>query len=297
VPVLKVYHHGLTAGVPPTVNAHQRALRGDVGGWSAVSIRSNTRFLYSVEEQNLTGTGFAITLTVRDCPPTHDDWHQMRRAFVKRLERMGLIRMHWVTEWQRRGVPHLHGAVWFPASTSSRQCRLLREKILAAWVAVAGINAATRRGQHAALIVDSVGWFKYLSKHAARGLKHYQRSPEGIPAGWKKTGRMWGYLGDWPIRQAMELRLDTDGYHAFRRMVRGYRVGNARKALRAAKWDSQKAIQARRRIKQARSMLRCHDRRLSSVRGVSEWIETNDQLLMVHCLAGLGYQVEHVGTE
>ncbi|WP_425527867.1 rolling circle replication-associated protein, partial [Xylella fastidiosa] len=66
-----------------------------------------------VREDKLTGVGLALTLTVRDCPATAQEWQRMRRAWEKRMKRAGMIRVHWVTEWQRRGVPHLHCAIWF----------------------------------------------------------------------------------------------------------------------------------------------------------------------------------------
>ncbi|MDW3815854.1 hypothetical protein IDF50_26010 [Klebsiella pneumoniae] len=31
---LKLYHNGLTAGIPPMKNNHERAKRGEVKGWS-----------------------------------------------------------------------------------------------------------------------------------------------------------------------------------------------------------------------------------------------------------------------
>lgn len=297
MPVLKVYRHGLTAGIPPTVNSHDRAKRGVVGGWSNSSTRSNTRFLYSVEEQHLTGVGFALSLTLLDCPPTHDDWQATRRAFFKRLQRNGLIRAHWLTEWQRRGVPHLHSAVWLPDPSESLQPLQrgiafldLQEFILRSWLAVASDYRAGRRAQHIEGITDSVGWFKYLSKHAVRGVGHYQRSAENIPEGWKRTGRMWGYLGSWPLREAMKLEVSRSAYYAFRRLVRGLRVADARKPVRRAK----DVRTRRKRIRSARRMLRCPDRMRSEVRGVSEWIELDAQLTLIAHLAAMGHEVQQV---
>lgn len=93
--------------------------------------------------------------------------------------RAGMVRLHWVTEWQRRGVPHLHCAIWFPDAydtiTPTR-----------AWVEVASAYGAGLRGQHARIIDGPVGWFQYLAKHAARGVKHYQRTADSIPEGWQK---------------------------------------------------------------------------------------------------------------
>ena len=105
MPVITVYQHGQSSGTPPMRNDHQRAKRDDVTGWSDKTARSNTRFLQSVSLDGLSGHGFAFTLTLRDCPESHDDWHKIRKAFTMRLQRSGMIRLHWVTEWQRRGVP------------------------------------------------------------------------------------------------------------------------------------------------------------------------------------------------
>lgn len=258
-------------------NDHTRAKRGDCEGWTYSSTRSNTRFLYSIEESGLTGTGFALTLTLKHCPETHDDWHKMRRAFIKRIERLGLVRSHWLTEWQRRGVPHLHAAIWLDCSPD--EFGVYKKLIMGAWLAVAGKYEPSSRSQHVAPIADAVGWFKYLSKHASRGLHHYQRSPDGIPDGWRKTGRMWGHTGDWPIRESVSFELDNQAWAAFRRIVRGYRVANAR------------ASQSRARIKSARRMLKCSDRRQSEVRGVSEWIEESTQMQIFAHLAAEGFSV------
>lgn len=282
MPVLKLYHHGLTAGVPPAVNSHARAKRGTVGGWSNASTRSNTRFLYAVEEQHLTGQGFALSLTLGDCPPSHEDWRQLRERFFQRLRDMGLVRAHWLTEWQRRGCPHLHAAVWLPRVGDVWQVVRLGDRIIAAWLAVSSVYRAGKGGQHVEPINDSIGWFKYLSKHAVRGIRHYQRSPESIPKGWRRTGRMWGYLGKWPLRESMRLEMSSQAFHVFRRLVRAWRKADAR------------ASGDRRRIRAARTMLSCSDARLSAVRGVSEWLELDTQLGLIANVAALGHEVQQV---
>lgn len=301
MPVLKVYHHGITAGVPPKVNDHLRGKRGVVGGWSSASTRSNTRFLYSVDEKGLTGAGFALSLSVRDCPPTHDHWQRIRLAFFHRLRRLGLLRAHWLTEWQRRGVPHLHAAVWLPEPLIATPCLAkygratlpttmehykLYADILAAWLSVA--PSAGPKGQDVKPISDAVGWFKYLAKHASRGVRHYQRSPENIPAGWTRTGRMWGYLGAWCRHEAMRLELSQRAYWKFRRIVRAYRLADAR--LSAGNGRAMRVVSARR-------MLSCSDEKLSAVRGVSEWIPLDLQLRMVAHLAAQGHEVEQVWAD
>ncbi|WP_214674732.1 hypothetical protein, partial [Escherichia coli] len=72
---LKLYHNGLTAGIPPMINNHVRAKRGVVNGWSPSASRNNTKFLRSVHVPGLTGAAVAFTLTVRDCPDSAEDWH------------------------------------------------------------------------------------------------------------------------------------------------------------------------------------------------------------------------------
>lgn len=286
MPVLTSYRHGLTAGTPPMSNAHQRVKRGTVGGWSAGATRRNTRFLYSVREQELTGDGYAVTLTLRDCPATAQDFHALRRKWQKRMERAGMVRLHWVIEWQRRGVPHLHGAIWFDGKTAAAGDAYVRNLMQSAWL-MAGASGDYRAGyggQFVRVIDGAVGWFQYMSKHAARGVKHYQRSPEGIPEGWQgRTGRMWGHIGQWPVRDGIRIELDGEngdgGYFAFRRLVRAWRVADARAS--GDRW----------RLRSARRMLLCHQRPLSTVRGVSEWIPEHVQDALLANLAARGYHV------
>lgn len=259
------------------MNSHDRAKRGEVEGWSLGATRRNTAFLMSIREGELTGAGVAFTLTLRDCPPTAEAWHKIRRAWEMRMRRAGMIRLHWVTEWQRRGVPHLHGAIWWPDAYDTTAPA-------EAWVAVASSYGASRRGQFARPIDGPVGWFQYLSKHAARGVKHYQRTAENIPSGWqKKTGRVWGKSGEWPVREAVRINLQDQhgdgGWFAFRRLVRSWRKADAR------------AEGNRHRIAQARGMLLCRDQSLSRVRGVSEWIPQDLTDALLANLASRGYAI------
>ena len=274
--LLTLYRHGLTAGTPPSVNNHQRALRGDCEGWTVKSTRGNTQFLRSVSEGSLDGYGYAVTLTLRHCPYSHEVWHSMRDTFIKRLARMGMVRLHWLTEWQRRGVPHLHSAVWFGNPVDPRS-------IVDAWLAVAKDYYPNSRSQNVVEITDSVGWFKYLAKHAVRGAGHYQRSNESIPPGWKKTGRMWGKSGTWKLEEPIRINLRPDGYYAFRRIVKGWRLAQAK----ADTTDSRKY-----RVRSAKNMLVTTDEHLGRVRGVSEWINHDLQEQILTYLAAAGYTVE-----
>lgn len=282
MPVLTVYRHGGKGGVPPMKNSHDRAPRGDVSGWSTGATRRNTQFLMSIREAELTGAGFAVTLTLRDCPPTAADWHRIRKAWTMRMQRCGMIRLHWVTEWQRRGVPHLHCAIWFaegcPLSVARYWC-------IEHWLAVAHeLYGAGNKGQFIHPITGPVGWFQYLSKHAARGVSHYQRSAANMPEGWKtKTGRVWGKWGEWPVQEEVKIHLQDQlgdgGWFAYRRLCRSWRVSDSRSSGDAY------------RIRSARAMLSCPDRSRARVIGVMEWIPYEVQMGFLANLAGRGFSV------
>lgn len=278
MPVLTEYRHGMTMGIPPGRNDHQRAKRRPVEGWTDATTRRNTRFLYSVDERKLSGPALALSLTIRDCPPDAADWKAVREAFFQRLRRIGLVRAHWLTEWQRRGVPHMHAAVWFSDEALAAD-RFLIQTVRDHWCEAAAAYTASPRGQHIMPISDAVGWFQYLSKHAVRGLSHYQRSPDGIPTGWQKTGRMWGHLGEWPLIEPTRYTIDNRAFWAFRRMVQRWRFADAR------------ASGERGRIISARRMLQCQDRSAGSVRGVGEWIGSDQTQQFLRHLAAMGHEI------
>jgi hypothetical protein len=300
MPVLKLYPNGLTGGVPPRLVNHNPISRGDCEGWTLKSSRSNTRFLYSIRSPELPtaadGTlllGLALSFTLLDCPPSHEDWRNVREAFFDRLRRRGLYRLHWLTEWQKRGVPHLHAALWF--DVSAVRAYMLKnwptlpvaafEVLLKAdWLMLTARYRSSNGAQDIKPISDDLGWLKYLSKHAARGAAHYQRAIGSMPAGWQKTGRMWGHLGDFPTSEPLGLDLDDAGWFQFRRIVRRWRISQAR---------SERQPSAR-RIRSARRMLCCSDRALSWVRGVSEWISLDLGLSIVHWLSSVGYSVDSI---
>jgi len=277
---LKLYRHGITMGTPPAKNDHLRAKRGVVEGWSESASRRNIQFLRSVDERQLSETAdgtpiyaIAVTLTLKDCPATPDDWHKLRRAYIERLRRMGLYRSHWVTEWQRRGVPHLHGVFWFPAGVHPAH-------IIGHWVKLSAPYGAGVRGQHYSNLHDAVGWFKYVSKHTARGARHYQRHPDNIPAAWlKRTGRVWGHTGHWPVQGPVEFEISSEAFHRLRRILRNWRIADAR-----AQGDFS-------RVKLSRRMLQSHRRELSDVRGASEWLSMGPALQALDYLKAQGHEI------
>ncbi|WP_201793931.1 hypothetical protein, partial [Escherichia coli] len=68
-----------------------------------------------------------------------------------RLRRAGLVRLHWLTEWQKRGVPHLHGIAYFPAAYEA-------STVGWNWIAVAEKYGANIRSQHVVPVTDMQGW-------------------------------------------------------------------------------------------------------------------------------------------
>lgn len=280
MPVFTVYQHGLKAGVAPAPSDHERAKRDKVKGWTAKSARSNLAFLQSVVIDRLDGIGHCITLTVKDCPESAKVWDAMRNAYVKRLTRAGMLRFHWVTEWQERGVPHLHGVAYFPEPESDAEYMAQDRVLRHGWLAIVKKYRATENGQKIVDIEDRLGWLKYLAKHAARGATHYQRSSESIPAGWKgQTGRMWGRAGTWPTAKGIQYDLTPRGFFEMRRAIQRWRLADAR------------SFQNAKRIRSARKLLQCNVRTLSEVRGVSEWMPMEYQNVLLTWIASMGHAV------
>ena len=260
MPTGKLYANGLTMGMGGNPKA-KGGPRGEVVGWSPSSVRRHTRWLYGVDTQHLDGLAWSLTLTMRECPPSHLEWQALRARYVDTLTASGVVlRSHWVTEWTRRKVPHLHMAVYFKPGVSAEDAERL---LVDTWIQYASRFGTSRSAQHMAPIYGALGWLEYLSKHAARGVAHYQRS--GKPSGWEKTGRLWGHTGTWPTTIPIDYTTTREEFWRFRRLVRSWRIADARKSAMEGKSSF-------RRVTSARHMLRCNEHDLSQVRGVSEWI-------------------------
>lgn len=276
MPILTVYRHGVTAGITSANAPPPRHSRSTCSGWSRDSTRGNLKFLRSVRPGSLDGHGYALTFTLRDCPPTAADWKALRELLFVRLRRSGMVRLHWVTEWQRRGVPHLHLAVWTREPLNPTEFHLL-------WLSIAGRYGAENRGQHVTPIHDATGWFRYVAKHAARGVAHYQRHHANVPPAWRsKTGRVWGRLGLWDLVDPVRLELDRPSYFRLRRIFRSVRIAEARMRGHGPS------------IRAARRCLRSVDRCRGEIRGLSEWLDAEDTLRVVGNLVDQGGAVAHI---
>lgn len=265
---MKSYTNGATSHSATSHPNLNPGLRGDVIGWNAATARRQKLWLWTVDADALPGIGYAVTLTIRDCPPDALAWGRLRRAWLMRMERMGATRIHWVTEWQRRGVPHMHAAVYFDGEDEEGTREAL---IVVAWMKVAREFTASWQSQDAKQIEGATGWLKYMAKHAARGANHYQRA--GHPDGWTKTGRMWGKTGDWPVVEPYELKITHEQFYRLRRIMRAWSIADARKS-----GDWSRVEHLRRRAGMERT------RQRSQYQAVSEWIPEATTLRLVDYL-------------
>jgi len=261
---MKLYQNGASAYMGG-VGTHERSPRGDVVGWSAAAARRQRQWAWSVDSGALTGYGYALTLTLANTPENAVELHKLRRDYEKRLSRMGAFRIHWVIEWQARGTPHIHAAVYFEEKLNPFE----RRKLLGHWLEIASpACGAESWGQDVKDIQGPLGWLQYLAKHATRGIAHYQRN--GHPEGWDKTGRLWGYGGDWPIVEPVELDgLSNPEFYRLRRLMRKWAIADAQK-----KGDRDRVVYLRRAPKLV-------GKTKSRFQGAAEWIPEEAMLRLV----------------
>lgn len=274
MPTIRSLPSGYTSSCTPLRNSPPTSCRGLVIGWSPKAAARNARFLRAQPRDGFQdGQPFAVTLTLRDLPASHDAWQKLRRAFFKRLHRLGLLRAHWVVEFTRRGVPHLHCAIWLPEGFQGGA-----EAIVDAWAAVTAGHATLKRSQDVQPIAQLGGWLRYVGMHAGRGTKHYQRARAALPAGWQTVGRLWGYIGGpWVDPDDIEARtlLTFPEWWRFRRIARNLEVARARASGDPA------------RVRGAERSLRCPDRRFSPVRPASVWTNREgEELDILRCIVG-----------
>lgn len=270
-PIAKSYHGGLSAHIPNAGNA-KPSKRGSVSGWTTGATRRLRLFLWSVRSDDLLVSvdgellhGFSFTLTVRDCPASAAVWRDLVKRWLDRMRYYQPERWQWLTEWQVRKVPHLHGCVWFPHVEGRDYLSLL----VNAWVEVAkNLQPASMlrglAGQCVKPIYDARGWFQYMEKHMARGVAHYQRDSANIPPGWQgKTGRMWSHSRTgWPVDEPDRAAVAIEEFYRLRRRVRSWRIADAR--------AEQNYDVRRRRIRGARRMFNLGDSTRSRTRAFAE---------------------------
>lgn len=209
--------------------------RGECKGWTAGAARRNADFLGSIIPHELTGNGVACSLTLKHCPPTAQAWTDCREKLLWRLGRMGLIRFHWVTEWQMRSrhgdgpVPHLHGILYFSEPSETMAAWVTHH-----WLSVTRDYGSEAWAQDAKGVPRLSGWLQYLTKHGSRSVKNAQRLRGEMPDEWQTAGRLWGKGGDWPTRSQAVIA-DDRVFYAYRRLVRGFERSQATTRLAAAR--------------------------------------------------------------
>lgn len=325
---MKVYPRGVSLGVAPRRNPMRKPpKRTECKGWSAGATLRNQAFLMSVKADYLPPLCYAVTLTFRDCPASHEEFQRIREAMFDRLRRLGMDRMHWVVEWTKRGLPHIHACIYPDGSAligAVTRGTTYRAEIIRHWLELTEHLGTRARAQHVVEVDRLNGWFEYMAKHASRGQKHYQRSAEGMPEAWHKTGRMWGYTGHWP-RMDTKLEVDGKAFFMLRRMSRSWLKAQARAALEKHKKSARnfqrlrfmnKTLTAQtgwgyvdiggslrtkdvdrfhrntlsriNALKYARTCLRTPDPARSIVRGLSQWIPDKVSLRMLDQAIALG---------
>lgn len=226
-------------GKASKVSNHRRkpGKRGECRGWTAGAARRNADFLGSIVPHELDGHGVACSLTVRIAPGTAKEWHEIREALLQRLRRMGLIRFHWVTEWQLRSrhgggpVPHMHGIFYFP-----HRAEKMAEWVIHHWLEVSQSFGSERWAQDAKGVPKLSGWLQYLTKHGSRSVSNVQRMRGTMPEEWETAGRLWGKGGEWPTRSQAVIA-DDRVFYAYRRLLRKHAEAEARaRLLNARRW-------------------------------------------------------------
>ena len=263
---------GVNASNPSEKRNDTLPPRTQIKGWTPGAARRNSRFLMTVDPTGLTGTGLAVTLTTRDIPASPADWSRRIAALLEWFRRRGLLRYHWVTEWQARGAPHLHLMAYFDTDElvasldrdegdgdDSLQRTLFRRReqggeelaeavaarfftgtLVQHWTGrIAADLGATFPGQHVKQVSCVAGWCEYLAKHASRGVIHYQRQGGQLPPGWETSGRLWARGGDWPTRTD-DLEVDHRTLDRFKRLLARHQRGQALATLgEGRRWGNQ----------------------------------------------------------
>lgn len=268
---IRILPGGTTGSYEPELRTRNlpSAGRGDTQGWSKGVAGRLRGWLCSINASGLTGYGYAFTFTVRDCPGDAGEWSSAVKRLCQQFRDRGAIRYSWVTEWQKRGVPHLHGVVYFPNKKPFRVEGATKptarwwlwsdweQEIGSMWLE--GCKALKKwgsggGGQDVQAITKIAGWLMYMAKHAGRGQASYQRDAKSVPVGWSNTGRMWGKGGDWPTVAALRVQ-GLNRWEEARRLqlLRCYAVSQARRLLRRAETPHKVAVarSLRRRAKGA----------------------------------------------
>lgn len=302
MPTISIRQHGVSATRNQTVvnpatgeivklTAFQPPERTATKGWTPNVARRNEQRLQQIDFDGIDGVPAFVTLTMPSGQMgevSAADFHGWLKRWLQYMKRHGMSHYYWILEFQASGNPHLHVLVWL-----DHDCDPLEQyKALRSWVGILNKSdvGARLQGQiwedidvGGELVVDGERVpahpervLMYLAKHAARGVAHYQRQIENMPDDWQyRSGRVWGHDRGLPLREQEDVETDYPTFHRFRRLVRRWRLAEARSIKDA---DRRRAA-----IVQARGSLKCGRPDVSSYRGVSAWLPASvaSQLLDV----------------
>lgn len=254
--------------------------RTDTRGWTVNVARRNEQRLQQIDFDAIEGFPAFVTLTMPSQQMSDVSaamFHGWLKSWLRFMKRHGMFHYYWILEFQASGNPHLHVLVWLDHEPEP----LETFKALRSWVGILNKSDVGARLQGQIWENIDVGGeitvdgervpahpervLMYLAKHAARGVAHYQRQIENMPDDWQyRSGRVWGHDRGLPLREQQEVECDYPTFHRFRRLVRRWRLAEARSIK---DHDRRRAA-----ILQARGMLKCGRPDVSPYRGVSAWL-------------------------
>lgn len=237
----------LSSGNYGSNNVAGRGGRKANKGWTRAAARGVEKFLQSVDPKSIAGRPYAVSLTVQAKLvdnkavniPSPEMFHCWISALFKGCMRPSngkngatLQAYIWVLEWQKNGEPHLHCVCWWPEHMLSRD---VRSRMVGRWcILLAKDGYCMGNVGSTVKQMRNIGWFQYLSKHGARGVKSYQRAKASMPMNWiRKPGAMWGHSSKFPVapiykfdvdyfdgsEEDGESRVRGSGFHTYRRLV------------------------------------------------------------------------------
>lgn len=291
MPTISIRAHGVSASKfqqvvnPETgeivkLTAFQPPERTATKGWTVNVARRNEQRLQQVDFDAIDGVPAFVTLTMPSQQMgdvSASMFHGWLKRWLQYMKRHGMRHYYWILEFQATGNPHLHVLVWLDHDWDAlEQYRALRS-----WVNMLNKSGVGARLQGqiwepidvgGELVVDGdvvpahpERVLMYLAKHAARGVAHYQRQLSNMPEDWQyRSGRVWGHDRGLPLREQEDVECDYPTFHRFRRLVRRWRLAEARSIKDA---DRRRAA-----IVQARGSLKCGRPDVSPYRGVSAWV-------------------------
>ena len=291
MPTVSIREHGVSAvrnqtvvnpetGEIVTLTAFQPPERTATKGWTPNVARRNEQRLQQIDFDAVEGFPAFVTLTMPSQQMSDVSaamFHGWLKSWLRYMKRHGLTHYYWILEFQASGNPHLHVLVWLDHTPDP----LENYHALRSWVGI--LNKSGVGAQLQGQIWESIDVggtitvdgepvpahpervLMYLAKHAARGVAHYQRQIENMPEDWQyRSGRVWGHDRGLPLRAQQDVETDYPTFHRFRRLVRRWRLAEAR-AIKDP-------VRRRAAVSQARRCLKCSRPDVSPYRGVSAWI-------------------------